>query len=311
MIHARGLARTYKTRRGDVDAVRGVDLDVDAGEIVGFLGPNGAGKTTTLRMLTTLLRPTRGEATVAGADLRATPAPSAAASATSRQSGSTATPRRAPARRSSTTPCSTASSAPSPAARGHELFGQLELDGLWDRKAGLAVRRPAPPARHRARPDPHAAGSCSSTSRPPGSTRRRAPTCGPTSRGLRDTRGSTVFLTTHYLDEADALCDRILVIDTGQIVAQGSPEELKQRVTGDAIVLDRRRADGRRPDRGRGRAAVRLERTRRRRLGRRGAASPRAARQLAGLLRGPRRATASRSTASSCAARRSTTSSSP
>src|SRR3954464_5194946 len=73
MIHARGLARTYKTRRGDVDAVRGVDLDVDAGEIVGFLGPNGAGKTTTLRMLTTLLRPTRGEATVAGADLRADP----------------------------------------------------------------------------------------------------------------------------------------------------------------------------------------------------------------------------------------------
>ena len=61
MIHARGLARTYKTRRGDVDAVRGVDLDVEAGEIVGFLGPNGAGKTTTLRMLTTLLRPTRGE----------------------------------------------------------------------------------------------------------------------------------------------------------------------------------------------------------------------------------------------------------
>ena len=56
-------------------------------------------------------------------------------------------------------------------------------------------------------------------------------------RGLRDERGSTVFLTTHYLDEADALCDRILVIDHGQIVAQGTPEELKQRVSGDAVLL--------------------------------------------------------------------------
>ncbi|HUX70827.1 MAG TPA: DUF4162 domain-containing protein, partial [Cellulomonadaceae bacterium] len=54
---------------------------------------------------------------------------------------------------------------------------------------------------------------------------------------LRDDRGSTVFLTTHYLDEADALCDRILVIDHGTIVAEGSPDELKRRVSGDAIVL--------------------------------------------------------------------------
>src|SRR6187455_1359121 len=77
MIHARGLARSFTTKKGrvktEVKAVDGVDLDVDAGEIVGFLGPNGAGKTTTLRMLTTLLRPTRGEATVAGADLRRDP----------------------------------------------------------------------------------------------------------------------------------------------------------------------------------------------------------------------------------------------
>ena len=73
MITARGLARTYRSRRGDVLAVRGVDLDVAEREIVGFLGPNGAGKTTTLRMLTTLLEPTAGEATVAGCDLRTDP----------------------------------------------------------------------------------------------------------------------------------------------------------------------------------------------------------------------------------------------
>jgi ABC-2 type transport system ATP-binding protein len=74
MIEAKGLARTFRTRRGGVEAVRGMDFSVRAGEIVGFLGPNGAGKTTTLRMLTTLLQPTAGTATVAGCDLRADPA---------------------------------------------------------------------------------------------------------------------------------------------------------------------------------------------------------------------------------------------
>ena len=69
MIEARGLARTFKTRRGAVEAVRGIDFDVEAGEIVGLLGPNGAGKTTTLRMLTTLLEPSSGRATIAGHDV--------------------------------------------------------------------------------------------------------------------------------------------------------------------------------------------------------------------------------------------------
>src|ERR1700712_5514565 len=73
VITARGLARTFRKRKQEVHAVVGVDLDVAAGEIVGFLGPNGAGKTTTLRMLTTLLEPTAGTATVAGCDLLADP----------------------------------------------------------------------------------------------------------------------------------------------------------------------------------------------------------------------------------------------
>src|ERR1017187_7959642 len=74
IIEARGLARTFTSRKRTVEAVRGVDLTVKAGEIVGFLGPNGAGKTTTLRMLTTLLRPTAGTAMVAGSDLLRDPA---------------------------------------------------------------------------------------------------------------------------------------------------------------------------------------------------------------------------------------------
>jgi len=69
MITARGLTKTFTTKSGPVDAVKSIDLDVADGEIVGLLGPNGAGKTTTLRMLTTLLTPTSGTATVAGADL--------------------------------------------------------------------------------------------------------------------------------------------------------------------------------------------------------------------------------------------------
>ena len=73
-IAVRGLARRFKTRDGALDAVRGIDFDVAGGEIVGLLGPNGAGKTTTLRMLTTLLEPTSGAATIAGHDLAHKPA---------------------------------------------------------------------------------------------------------------------------------------------------------------------------------------------------------------------------------------------
>src|SRR5262245_29975794 len=74
MIQATGLTRTFRTRKHTVEAVRRLDLNVQAGEIVGFLGPNGAGKTTTLRMLATLLTPTAGNATVAGCDLLGNPA---------------------------------------------------------------------------------------------------------------------------------------------------------------------------------------------------------------------------------------------
>src|SRR3989304_3662718 len=73
MIETADLRKTFKNRRSEVEAVRGVDLRIEAGEIFGFLGPNGAGKTTTLRMLATLLPPTAGEATVAGVDLRRDP----------------------------------------------------------------------------------------------------------------------------------------------------------------------------------------------------------------------------------------------
>src|SRR5437773_6893294 len=73
MIQTKGLRKAYRSRKGTVEAVRGVDLSVAEGEIFGFLGPNGAGKTTTLRMLATLITPDGGEATIAGVNLRKQP----------------------------------------------------------------------------------------------------------------------------------------------------------------------------------------------------------------------------------------------
>ena len=137
MIHARGLVQTFQTRegrtKGEVRAVDGVDLDVAEGEVVGFLGPNGAGKTTTLRMLTTLLRPTAGTATVAGYDVVKDSVQVRRRIGYVSQAGSTGTFARAGdevvdhgmlygmSRREAT-------------KRGQELFAQLDLEGLWTRQ---------------------------------------------------------------------------------------------------------------------------------------------------------------------------------
>jgi ABC-2 type transport system ATP-binding protein len=235
VIHARALARTFRTRTGPVEAVRGVDLDVEAGEIVGFLGPNGAGKTTTLRMLTTLLAPTSGTAEVAGCDLLRDPVGVRRRIGYVAQGGVTLPQARAgeevvdQARLYGVSPAQAR-------RRGQELFAQLDLDGLWGRPCGSLS------GGQRRRLD-IVMGLVHS----PGLVFLDEPTTGldPQSRanlwghirGLRDELGVTVFLTTHYLDEADALCDRLLVIDNGAIVAGGTPEELKRAVSGDAITL--------------------------------------------------------------------------
>ncbi|HEY7430280.1 MAG TPA: ATP-binding cassette domain-containing protein [Streptosporangiaceae bacterium] len=240
IIEAAGLARTFTSRRRTVEAVRGVDISVAEGEIVGFLGPNGAGKTTTLRMLTTLLRPTAGTATVAGADLLADPVEvrrrigyvAQAIGATGGGSDPNATVGeeimlqaqlyRVPAAEV--------------AGRASLLAGQLDLGGLDDR----LVKSLSGGQRRRL---DIALGLVHS----PRLVFLDEPTTGldPQSRSnlwdhvrrLREDLGTTIFLTTHYLDEADALCDRILVIDYGKIVAEGTPDELKRRISGDVITL--------------------------------------------------------------------------
>jgi ABC-2 type transport system ATP-binding protein len=235
VIHARGLARTFRKRKQEVHAVVGVDLDVAAGEIVGFLGPNGAGKTTTLRMLTTLLEPTAGTATVAGCDLMADPVGVRRRIGYVSQSGSTAPEARAGEEvvdHARLYGMSTADAT----ARGKQLFRELDLDGLWERQpktlSGGQRRRldiavgliHIPELVFLDEPttglDPQARANLW--------THIRA---------LREERGTTVFLTTHYLDEADALCDRILVIDHGAIVASGTPDELKSQVGGDVLTV--------------------------------------------------------------------------
>ena len=235
MVEARGLGRTFQTRTGPVAAVAGADFAVAAREIVGFLGPNGAGKTTTQRMLSTLLAPTAGEATVAGCDLRRDPVGVRRKIGYVAQGGST-NPR---------------------SLVDEELVLQAQLYGL---STGEAERRAA---EMRARLDLAELGAREVKTLSGGQKRRLdialglihapgllfldEPSTGldPQSRSnlwrhiraLRDELGTTVFLTTHYLDEADALCDRILIIDHGKIVAEGTPDALKRRISGDLVVF--------------------------------------------------------------------------
>ena len=234
MIETRGLRKSFRTRKGTVDAVLGVDLVVEEGEIFGFLGPNGAGKTTTLRILATLITPDGGDATIAGVDLRRSPGEVRRRIGYVAQGGSTwdeVTARE-------------------------ELAYQGRLYGLGRTEA----RRRAAEAVTTFQLEAFADRRCKTYS---GGQRRRVdvalgvlhrprvvfldePTTGldPQSRAhmwdeVRRLRGEgmTVFITTHYLEEADALCDRIAIIDNGVLVAEGTPTELKREVAGDVVTV--------------------------------------------------------------------------
>ena len=238
MIETRGLRKSFRSRAGretkTVDAVRGVDLTVAEGEIFGFLGPNGAGKTTTLRMLATLIEPDGGEATIAGADLRKDPAEVRRRIGYVAQGGSTWDESTA----------------------REELVLHARMYGIGKAEA----QRRAARALDAFQLTEYADRKCKTYS---GGQRRRVdialgiihepkvvfldePTTGldPQSRAhmwdeIRRLRadGMTVFITTHYLDEADALCDRIAIMDNGEIVAEGTPAELKREISGDVVLV--------------------------------------------------------------------------
>ncbi|MFJ8043994.1 ATP-binding cassette domain-containing protein [Kitasatospora sp. NPDC096147] len=237
MIETKGLRKSYpsgKRGRTPVDAVRGIDLEIEAGEIFGLLGPNGAGKTTTLRMLATLIRPTGGEARIAGADLLTDPAGVRARIGYVAQGGGTGDTVTA----------------------REELVLQARMYGTGKAEA----HRLTEDALKAFELTDFADRPCSTYS---GGQRRRVdialgvihspqvlfldePTVGldPVSRSqvwaeierLR-TEGMTVVVTTHYLEEADALCDRVAIVDHGQVVAEGTAEALKREVSGDVVLL--------------------------------------------------------------------------
>ncbi|MFE0137383.1 ABC transporter ATP-binding protein [Streptomyces sp. NPDC059037] len=238
IISTAGLTQTFRTKRGPVEAVRGIDLTVAPGEIVGLLGPNGAGKTTTLRMLTTLLRPTGGAATVAGLDLAGDPAGVRRRIGYVAQSGGV-DPNISVREELITQGRLYRLTRTQAAARADELARDLGLTELLDRKcaalSGGQRRRLDVAMGLLHRPDVLFLDE-PTTGLDPGS---RADLWALVRR-LRDEHGTTVVLTTHYLDEADALSDRLVVIDKGLVVAEGTPSSLKLQYGGsiDASLQD-------------------------------------------------------------------------
>ncbi|AEH35735.1 daunorubicin resistance protein DrrA family ABC transporter ATP-binding protein [Halopiger xanaduensis] len=226
-------------------AVRGVDLTVPQGEFFGFLGPNGAGKTTTIKVFATLLSPTDGEVRVNGFDVQS--APGKIRESIGYMAQETSVDPELTAEENLRFACE-AYGVPrgERADRVAELLDLVELADVADKRAdefsgGMKKRLDAATAL---------------VHRPP-LVFLDEPTTGldPKARNrlwdyFRDIndRGTTIFLTTQYLEEADQLCDRLAVILNGEIVADGSPAALKRRVGGEVLDLE---LDGGRPARDR------------------------------------------------------------
>lgn len=240
MIRAQGLGHTFHTKQhgkaADVRALDGIDLDVAEGEMVAVLGPNGAGKTTTLRILTTLLKPDEGSATVAGYDVVTQSTQVRRSIGYVSQSGSTSSFARA-GEEVMDHGMLYGRSRREVEHRGKELFEQLNLNGLWTRQpknmSGGQKRR---------------LDIVMGLIHEPTLVFLDEPTTGldPQARAnlwehiraLRADRGATVVLTTHYLDEADALSDRIVIVDAGRIVANDTADNLKAALNGDLVDLE-------------------------------------------------------------------------
>jgi ABC-2 type transport system ATP-binding protein len=243
IIEAHDLRKTFTAKRGRgktevVEAVRGIDLEVEKGEIFAVLGPNGAGKTTTVRMLATFTAPTSGVAKVAGFDVVKEAAKVRENIGYVSQAGGV--DENNPGLASMLLAGQIAGMSRKQAqARADELLAAFSLSEIASRPAktlsGGQKRRFAlaiglvtePPLVFLDEPTT-------------GLDPQNRANLWDEVRGLRD-RGTSVLLTTHYLDEADALCDRLVIVDHGKIVAQGTPAELKREVAGDVVSL---RVDG-------------------------------------------------------------------
>jgi len=236
-IETQGLRRTFK---GGIEAVRDIDLSVSAGEIFGFLGPNGAGKTTTVRMLCTLLPPTAGSASVAGLDVLEEPAEVRRRIGVALQEIGL-----------------------DPVQTGRELLElQCGLYGITGadarRRAGELLELLGLTDAADRRTKTYSSGMkrrldlASALVHSPDVLFLDEPTTGldPASRltvwdEVRriNAGGTTIFLTTQYMEEADQLCRRLAIIDNGRIVAEGSPDRLKAEMGHDVVSVSLNGAD--------------------------------------------------------------------
>jgi len=235
-IRTEDLRKTYKSGRGDVEAVRGIDLDIPQGEFFGLLGPNGAGKSTTIGMLTTLVMPTSGRAWVAGHDVTKAPVAVKRRIGVVTQNNTldmelTVTENLEFRSRFFGLPKRTASS------RAGQL---IDAFGLGDRRNAMADKLSGGQARRLliARALVHQ----------PDVLFLDEPTAGldPQTRvNLWDIlrvlhgQGQTILLTTHYMEEAEALCDRIAIVDHGKVLAEGTVDELKNDADAVTVVTVR------------------------------------------------------------------------
>ncbi len=235
MIETRGLTKEFRSGKKTVTAVKDLDLHIATGEMVALLGPNGAGKSTTLRMLTTLLAPTSGSAYVAGYDVTSDQHAVRRAIGYIGQGNSAGHAQRVNDELVASGRAYGLSRAAS-RARADELLESLGLTEQATQKVMTLS------GGQRRRLD-IAMGLIHS----PGLLFLDEPSTGldPQNRAnlqqhvvdLRRKHGATVVLTTHYLEEADSLAERIVVIDHGQVVADDSPAALKSRHAGDRIAL--------------------------------------------------------------------------
>jgi ABC-2 type transport system ATP-binding protein len=233
IIEAENLTKVYK---GKVKAVDGINFHVEEGEIFGFLGPNGAGKTTTIKMLNTLASITEGRATVAGHDVSRSPG------AVRDSIGVVPQELTADDELKGIENILLAArlhhvSGEAAHARVKELLALVDLDSAEDRK----VRTYSGGMRRRLQ-------LAMGLVHMPKVLFLDEPTLGLDVqtrskmwnyiKKLNKDNGLTVFMTTHYLEEADSLCDRVAIIDRGQIKVTGTPAELKQSVGGDVLTIE-------------------------------------------------------------------------
>ena len=235
-IRTEDLRKTYKSSRGDVHAVRGVDLAVGTGEFFGLLGPNGAGKSTTIGMLTTLVVPTGGRAWVAGLDVVADPV------GVKRRIGvvtqnNTLDMQLTVAENLEFRSRFFGLGLRDAARRAEQL---LVAFGLEDRRKAIATDLSGGQAKRLliARALVHKPDVLFLDEPTAGLDPQTRVNLWDMLRALHD-EGQTILLTTHYMEEAEALCDRVAVVDHGNVLASGTIDELKGSAGADTVITVR------------------------------------------------------------------------